>query len=186
MKANILLKSILLAFIAVAFASCSSEEWDDTEAHEKTEQLRKQYTQFIIGTWHFEKSLDKRRAFEQLTFNADGTLSGIRKWQTRELVTVGDTKQYTNWEDVPDENGTFTGTWSLEWIRNNKNVGENCINLYARWDENDNSTTVYSHIAYSHHILFGDANETTLKFAGIWQNSDGWISYQRGEAEPSF
>jgi len=180
MKANILFKSTLLAIITVAFASCSSDG-DDSEARKKTEQLRKQYTSFIVGTWHYEKSLDKRRAFEQLTFNADGTFSGIRKWETRDLVTVNGITQYADWENKPDENGTFTGTWSLEWIRNSSGKGENRIILFARWDDKNNPS-----LAYSNQSLFSYADATTLQFAGNWQNSDGWMNYERGKAEPSF
>ena len=191
------LKFWRLAFAMLAtfsIASCGSDEpqWADPEAHEKTEQLRAQYTPFIVGTWHYEKTIEKQRAFEQLTFNADGTLSGQRKWQSRQVVTIDGVEQYTDWEDVPDENGTFTGTWSLVWerlrvgdgtsgMRNSSGVGENRIILYALWDDEANP-----YIAYSHNPLFGYADATTLQFAGLWQNSDGWTIYERGEAEPSF
>lgn len=59
----------LLAVITIFLASWSSDEpqWADPEAHEKTEQLREQYTPFIVGTWHYEKTIEKQRAFEQLT-----------------------------------------------------------------------------------------------------------------------
>ena len=65
---------LTLATLSLAFASCGSDEpeWADPEAHEKTEQLRAQYTPFIAGTWHYEKTIEKQRAYEQLTFNADG------------------------------------------------------------------------------------------------------------------
>lgn len=177
------LRLVIVAIAALTLASCGSEgpQWADPEAHEKTEQLREQYTPLIVGTWHYEKVLEKKRAFEQLTFNADGTLSGQRKWQTRQLVTIGGEEQYTDWEDMSDENGTFTGTWSLVWERNSKGVGENRIDLYAKWDDEDNTI-----IAYSHNPLFGYADETTLQFAGYWQNSDGWTNYERGDTEPSF
>ena len=58
---------------AFSIASCSSDEpqWADPEAHEKAEQLREQYTPFIVSTWHYEKTIEKQRAYEQLTFNAD-------------------------------------------------------------------------------------------------------------------
>ena len=177
-------KNILsILFIAISLNSCSSDEpqWADPEAHEKTEQLREQYTPFIVGTWHIERIGDKQRTFEQLTFNADGTLSGLRKWQSRQVVTIDGKEQYTDWEDIPDENGTFTGTWSLVWERNSSGVGENRIILYALWNDEDNPI-----IAYSHNPLFGYADATTLQFAGNWQNSDGWTIYERGEAEPSF
>ncbi len=168
---------------AISFVSCGSDEpqWADPEAHEKTEQLRAQYTPFIVGTWHIERIGDKQRTFEQLTFNADGTLSGLRKWQSRQVVTIDGKEQYTDWEDIPDENGTFTGTWSLVWERNSSGVGENRIILYALWDDEDNPI-----IAYSHNPLFGYADTTTLQFAGHWQNSDGWTIYKRGEIDPNF
>ena len=180
------IKILILAFMmlaALSLASCSRDEpeWADPEAHEKTEQLREQYTPFIVGTWHYKKVGDKQRVFEQLTFNADGTLSGRRKWQSRQVVTIGGQEQYTDWEDIPDENGTFTGTWSLVWERNMSGVGENHITLIADWDDKNNPI-----IAYSHNPLFGYADATTLQFAGHWQNSNGWTIYERGEAEPNF
>ena len=179
-------KILRLAFVMLAafhLASCGSDEpqWADQEAHEKTEQMRAQYTPFIVGTWHYEKTIEKQRAFERLTFNADGTLSGMRKWQSRQVVTVDGEEQYTDWEDIPDMNGTFTGTWSLQWERNSSGVGENRITLIADWDNETNPV-----IAYSHNPLFGYADETTLQFAGRWQDSDGWTIYERGEATPSF
>ena len=177
------LRLAILAIIAMTLASCGSDspEWADPEAHEKTELLRTQYTPFIVGTWHFEKTIEKQRVFEQLTFNADGTLSGQRKWQSRQVVTIDGQEQYTDWEDVPDMNGTFTGTWSLKWERNSSGVGENRIILIADWVVEDN----YGY-TYSHNPLFGYANESTLQFAGNWQNSDGWTIYERGETEASF
>lgn len=183
MKKIKILSIAMMMVTALSLTSCNSSEpeWADSEAHEKTEQLREQYTPFIVGTWHYEKVLEKKRAFEQLTFNADGTLSGLRKWQTRQLVTIDGKEQYTDWEDIPDENGTFIGTWSLQWERNVKGVGENRIILYAQWNDNNNPIT-----AYSHNPLFGNADATILQFAGYWQNSDGWTNYERGEAEPSF
>ena len=173
----------LLALVAMAFASCASDEpqWADPEAHEKTEQLREQYMPFIVGTWHYEKTIEKQRAFEQLTFNADGTLIGRRKWESRQVVTIDGQEQYTDWEEIANENGTFKGTWSLVWERNSSGVGENRIILYALWDDEGNP-----YIAYSHNPLFGYADATTLQFAGNWQNSDGWTIYERGEVEPSF
>ena len=177
-------KNILsILFIAISLNSCSSDEpqWADPEAHEKTEQLRAQYTSYIVGTWHYEKTIEKQRTFERLTFNADGTLSGLRKWQSRQVVTVDGEEQYTDWEDVPDMNGTFKGIWKLVWERNMSGVGENRLTILADWDDETNPV-----IAYSHNPLFGYADETTLQFAGHWQDSDGWTIYERGEAEPSF
>ena len=183
MKTMKLWRIAFMMLAAFSLASCNSDEpqWADPEAHEKTEQLREQYTPLIVGTWHYEKVGEKQRAFEQLTFNADGTLCGRRKWQSRQVVTIGGQEQYTDWEDVPDENGTFSGTWSLVWERNSSGIGENRITLIADWDDKNNPI-----IAYSHNPLFGYADATTLQFAGNWQNSDGWTIYERSEAEPSF
>jgi len=43
---------------AFSLASCSSSEpkYADPEAHEKTEQLKKQYMSLLAGTWHVEKA----------------------------------------------------------------------------------------------------------------------------------
>ncbi|MBO7120255.1 MAG: hypothetical protein J6W03_08055 [Bacteroidaceae bacterium] len=177
------MKNIIIGLIACFMLfSCSSEpEWADPEAHEKTEQLREQYTTLIVGTWHYESISERQRVFEQLTFKADGTFSGQRKWQGRQLVTIGGEEHYTDWEDIPQTNGTFTGTWSLKWERNVNGVGENRLYLYAKYD-NEN----YDSLPYSTNALFDSADANTLRFAGYWQNSEGWTTYQRGEAEPSF
>ena len=178
-------KNILsILFIAISLNSCSSDEpqWADPEAHEKTEQLRAQYTSYIVGTWHYEKTIEKQRAFERLTFNADGTLSGLRKWQLRQVVTIDGQEQYTDWEDMTPTNGAFTGTWSLIWERNEKGVGENRLFLYGDYDETD----IVTYLPYSTRALFDYTDATTLRFAGCWQDSDGWTIYERGEAKPSF
>ena len=169
---------------AFSLTSCSSNEpeWADPEAHEKMEQLREKYTPFIIGTWHIERIDDKQRVFEQLTFNADGTLSGLRKWQTRELVTIDGQEHYSDWENLSQPNGHFTGTWALIWERNEKGVGENRLFLYGDYDE----TEIVTSLPYSTRALFDYADATTLSFAGYWQDSDGWTTYVRGGAEPSF
>ena len=80
----------LLALISITFTSCGSSEpeWVDPEAHEKTEQLQKQYGPLMVGTWHYEKVGESQRFFEELSFKDDGTFTGMRKWQTRQLVTV--------------------------------------------------------------------------------------------------
>ena len=181
MYKNTIITSIIALF---TLASCSSSEpqWADPEVHETTEQLRKQYTPFIVGTWHIEGISDKLRFFEQLTFKKDGTLSGMRKGQTRKLVTIDGVEQYTDWESITPTNGTFTGTWSLIWERNDKGVGENRLFLYAQYDETD----LYSYLPYSLNALFNRADVTTLSFAGYWQDGDGWTNYERGEAESSF
>ena len=165
--------TILLALVALA--SCSSDpQWADEEAHKKTEQLRKQYTPIIAGTWHVEYIKDKGRFFERLTFSADGTFTGMRKWQTRKLVTIDGKEQYTDWQEKEDYNGTFTGTWKLSWE----------LWLSAVFDENHDRT----YYAYALNALFIHADETTLSFTGgfVPNGVDGETVYTRGDAEPSF
>ena len=173
--------TILLALVSLA--SCSSDpQWADEEAHEKTEQLRKQYTPIIAGTWHVEYIKDKGRFFERLTFSADGTFTGMRKWQTRKLVTIDDKEQYTDWEDV-ELSGTFTGTWQLRYWSPEGNSGEkrNCLQLTATYDEERD------YMAYSCALTFAYADATTLRIQGYYVKApDGWINYQRGPSEPSF
>ena len=177
-------KALFLFLVALALTACSSDpQWVDPEAHEKTEQLRKQYTPIIAGTWHVEYVKDKGRFFERLTFSADGTFTGMRKWQTRKLVTIDDKEQYTDWEDV-ELSGTFTGTWQLRYWSPEGNSGEkrNCLFLNAQY-EGANS----GHMAYSNIATFDYADETTLRFEGFYfKDKDGWITFLRGNQEPSF
>ena len=176
--------TILLALVALA--SCSSDpQWADEEAHEKTEQLRKQYTPIIAGTWHVEYVKDKGRFFERLTFSADGTFTGMRKWQTRKLVTIDGKEQYTDWQEKEDYNGTFTGTWKLSWERDKEGApGANRLWLSAVFDENHDRT----YYAYDLNALFIHSDETTLSFTGgfVPNGVDGETVYTRGDAEPSF
>ncbi len=90
-------KNILsILFIAISLNSCSSDEpqWADPEAHEKTVKLNEQYGPLMVGTWQYENISDTQRYFERLTFQADGTLTGMRKWQTRKLVTIDGEQRY--------------------------------------------------------------------------------------------
>jgi len=175
----------LFTLAAITFLSCGSSEpeWEDPEAHEKTELLQKQYVPFIVGTWHYEGIQEKQRVFEQLTFKADGTLRGLRKWQKRQLVTIDGEERYTDWENLSPTNGAFSGKWSLRWERNEKGVGENHLSLYAQYDDEGEIVT---YLPYSIIALFDKADATTLRFASWWQDSNGWTNYQRGEGTPSF
>lgn len=174
---------LLFVFALFALAAChdSEPEYADPEVHEKTEKLREQYAPLIVGTWHLERIGDKMRFFERLTFHPDATLTGMRKVQKRTLVTINGQQHYTDWEDLEEMGGSFTGNWMLRWERNNNGEGNNVMTLYAKFD--DSSVDV---LAYSILGLFGDANETTLRFQGYIQDEHGWTVYQRGEAEPSF
>ena len=110
-------KFLLLLIVVLAFASCGSDEprYADPEAHEKTVQLNEQYGPLMVGTWHYENISDTQCYFERLTFQADGTLTGMRKWQTRKLVTIDGEQRYTDWENVEPLEGTFSGTWKLSY-----------------------------------------------------------------------
>lgn len=176
----------LLVFVTL-FTACSNEpQWADPEAHEKTEELQKKYGPLLIGTWHLERLGERHRFFEQLTFHADNTLTGYRKWQSRSLVMVEGQEVYTDWEDVEGECSTFTGTWMLRYMSPEGPEGEkrNCLTLRASFDGDPNSPVP---MAYSSSYNFNYADETTLSFQTYYlADADGWTYYHHGEAEPSF
>ena len=141
---------LLMTAAMLSLVSCSSDpQWADEEAHEKTEQLQKQYGQMMIGTWHYEKISDAERFFERLTFNADGTLSGMRKWQSRKVVTIDGEQRYTDWENVEPLEGTFSGTWKLSYYSPEGMAGEkrNCLLLNAIYEGSNSEYMAYSNIA---------------------------------------
>ena len=172
---------VMLAAIFLASCGSSEPEWVDPEAHERGERLQNQYGPLMVGTWHYEKVGEKQRFFEQLTFKGDGTFTGIRKWQTRKLVTIDGQEQYTDWEDI-ELSGTFTGTWSLRYWSPDGGEKRNCLELTATYDNED-----LNFMAYSTCLTFGYADETTLHIQGYYVHDDGgWADYQRGETELSF
>ena len=173
----------LLTLVALAFASCGSDEphWADPEAHEKTELLRKQYGPLMVGTWHYEKVGESQRFFEELSFKDDGTFTGMRKWQTRQLVTIDGEQRYTDWETL-ELSGTFIGTWSLSYWAPYGGEKRNYLGLTATYDSAERN-----YMAYSTCLTFGYADETTLHIQGYYvHDNDGWADYQRGEIEASF
>ena len=184
MKTMKLWRNIFVMAAAISLASCSSSELEyaDVEAHEKTVALQEKYVPLIVGSWYKESINDKHRFYEQLTFNADGTLTGMRKWQSRNLVTIDGEERYTDWEDVEQENGSFSGSWKLEWGRDIKGEGHDEIILYAEYDNLEND-----YLAYSHNVLFNFADDNTLSFKGfVFNNDDKWSVYHRGETAPGF
>ena len=194
MKTMKIWRIIFMMLAAFSLASCSSDEprYADPEAHEKTVQLNEQYGPLMVGTWHYENISETQRYFECLMFQADGTLTGMRKWQARKLVTIDDKEQYTDWEDV-ELSGTFKGTWQLRYWSPEGNSGEkrNCLQLTATYDDADRDYMAYScardYMAYSCALTFAYADATTLRIQGYYVKApDGWINYQRGPSEPSF
>lgn len=186
MKTMKIWRNILVMTAAIlSLFSCSSDpQWADEEAHEKTEQLQKQYGPMMIGTWYYENISDTERYFERLTFNADGTLSGMRKWQSRKVVTIEGEQRYTNWESVEPLEGTFSGTWKLSYYSLEGMAGEkrNCLLLNAKYEGANSEYMAYSNIA-----TFDYADETTLCFEGFYfKDKEGRIVFLRGTQEPSF
>ena len=176
---------MMLAAVSLASCGSSDPQWADPEAHEKTELLRKQYTPLIVGTWYIETVKDKERFYERLTFSGDGALKGVRKWQDRELVTIDGKQQYTDWQDVDGQNGTFTGTWKLEWSRDAGTLGGNRLILTASFDEEYDWP---ASVAYGLNARFINADETTLCITGSYviHGEDGSTVFTRSDAEPSF
>ena len=175
---------VMTAAILSLFSCSSDPQWADEEAHEKTEQLQKQYGPMMIGTWHYENISDTERFFEQLTFNTDGTLSGMRKWQSRKVVTIEGEQRYTDWESVEPLEGTFSGTWKLSYYSPEGMAGEkrNCLLLNAKYEGANSEYMAYSNIA-----TFDYADETTLRFEGFYfKDEEGRIVFLRGTQEPSF
>ena len=173
---------IVLMTMMLVCCNSSDPELVDREAQEKTEALNRQYAPLMVGTWYYEKIEDKQRYFEQLTFHSDGTLTGERKWQKRELVTIDGIQRYTDWENV-DLSGTFSGTWCLKYCspEGRTETRRSCLLLEARYDDER------AYMAYSHVATFDYASETTLRFQGHYvKDEDGWVSFLRGNAEPSF
>lgn len=186
MKTMRIWRNILVMTAAIlSLFSCSSDpQWADEEAHEKTEQLQKQYGPMMIGTWYYENISDTERYFERLTFNADGTLSGMRKWQSRKVVTIEGEQRYTDWESVEPLEGTFSGTWKLSYYSLEGMAGEkrNCLLLNAKYEGANSEYMAYSNIA-----TFDYADETTLCFEGFYfKDKEGRIVFLRGTQEPSF
>ena len=188
-------KALILFLAPLALAACSSDpEWADLEAHEKTVELQERYAPLLVGTWHVERIGEKQRYFEKLTFSdsrndivgSRGTFTGLRKWQTRQLVTINGEEQYTDWQDFMDYNGTFTGKWKLSWERDADGApGVNRLSLSASYDDERDWMSAN---AYSLNALFIHADETTLSFTGgfVPNGVDGETVYTRGDAEPNF
>ena len=185
--------ALLFFLVALVLTACSSDpQWADPEAHEKTMQLNEKYAPLMVGTWHYEKIGERQRYFERLTFKDDGTFTGFRKWQCRELVTIDGNEQYTDWTNVLDDtgwgdeapmNGTFTGTWQLGYWNpeGEGSTKRNCLRLEAHYD-NERKYMAYSYVA-----TFDYADETTLRFQGYYaKDEDGRVNFLRGDAEPSF
>ena len=64
MNKQTIITALLVSIIGLA--ACSSEpQWADPVAHEKTEQLQKQYGPMMVGTWHYEKIGESQRFFER-------------------------------------------------------------------------------------------------------------------------
>ena len=176
-------KHFALLFVLILAACSNDPSWVDTEAHEKTMQLREQYTPVLTGTWHFEYMSEKQRCYEQLTFGADGSLSGQRKWLTRGVVTIDGKETFTDWEEIED--APFTGTWQLQWKRSDDGKsGSDQLMLYAGFTDSN-------WMAYANDMLFIAADDEQLTVSGhlfgyIRDREKGQITFLRGESKPDF
>ena len=189
MKTMKLWRIAFMMLTAFSIASCGSDEprYADPEAHEKTVQLNEQYGPLMVGTWHYENISDTQRYFERLTFQADGTLTGMRKWQTRKPVTIDGKEQHTDWEDV-ELSGTFTGTWQLVWERNgSEGDGRNIISLSASFDDETTLSQLYYN-AYSLYATLYSLTDKSLCFSGgfVHNGENDETVFTRDDAEPSF
>ena len=122
----------------------------------------------------------------------DDSFTGMRIWQSRQLVTIDGNEQYTDWTNVLDDtgwgdeapmNGTFTGTWQLRYWNpeGEGSTKRNCLRLEAHYD-NERKYMAYSYVA-----TFDYADDTTLRFQGYYaKDEDGMVNFLRGDAEPSF
>ncbi len=186
MKLNSCWNYVFSAMMLVSLlVSCDSDDpqYADPETHAKTEELREEYTSFLLGTWHLEHITGKQRFFEQLTFHEDNTISGTRRWQMRQLVTIDGQQQYTDWENV-ELAGTFAGNWQLRyWSPEGESTKKrNCLTLSASFTDGDRP-----YMAYSDILTFVDANDSTLVIQGHYcHDADGNTVYHRGEAQPNF
>ena len=171
----------LLVLVVFTLDSCNSSdpEWADPEAHEKTEQLNKQYGKIIIGTWYYEHIGEKHHFTEELTFHEGGILTGNRRWQTRSLVTIDGKQRYTDWEDLEEMCGTFTGKWRLAYWNGTGAEKHNSLILEATFDNKEKHVSN----AYQNDLVFGYAKEQTLSINGAFFNDEnGWANYQRRNA----
>ena len=78
--------------------------------------------------------------------------------------------------------GAFTGEWKLSYWSPEGQAGQkrNILQLTASYDDGE-------YMAYSTNVDFGYADATTLRIQGLYvRDADGWINFERGEAEPSF
>lgn len=183
MKTSNIWRNIFVILAAFSLASCGSDdpEWADPEAHEKTEQLNKQYGTVILGSWYYEHVGEKHHYTETLTFHEGGKLTGSRKWQTRSLVTIDGVQRYSDWEDLVEMSGTFTGKWRLAYWSSTGGDKHNSLILEAKYDDEEN----HPGIAYQNDMVFGYANEQTLSIKGVYFNDEnGWANYQRITALP--
>ena len=179
MKHNIIAAAFCCIFFALT--SCNNEpHWADPAAHARTEELNKLYAPLLVGTWHTQKMSQTLRIFEQLTFESDGSLTGYRKWLGREQVTVQGEKVFTDWEEITEMSGRFSGTWQLKHVDPAGNGKADYLYIHAEYDEE------HFNVAYLDYFRFGEVNDTLLRVDGWYDQEDGWTQYRRGAAEPDF
>ena len=164
---------LLLMAITVTLAGCGGDD-PISEEEFRTNELRSQYNEKVLGSWYQERQDDANKVFEQLNFSADGKLTGYVKWLRRTKVTVGGEEVWTDW--ATEEDGELNGTWSLVWEK-----GLSWIDLYATLSGRE-------YLWYGSKFPFHEATEEYLDFESpFWRlNNNYYTIYERGESSPSF
>ncbi len=164
---------LLLMAITVTLAGCGGDD-PISEEEFRTNELRSQYNEKVLGSWYQERQDDANKVFEQLNFTADGKVTGYAKWLHRNKASVGGEEVWTDWET--EEEGNLNGEWYLVWEK-----GQSWISLYVTISGSD-------FVWYSGKYPFHEATEEYLDFESpFWRiNHNTYTTYEKGISSPTF
>jgi len=164
---------LLLMAITVTLVGCGGDD-PISEEELRTNELRSQYNEKILGPWYQEKQDEANKVFEQLNFSADGRVTGYAKWLHRSKVSVGGEEVWTDWET--EEDGDLNGEWYLAWEK-----GQSWIYLYVAISGSD-------YVWYGGKYPFHEATEEYLDFESpFWRiNHNTYTTYEKGISSPTF
>ena len=170
----------LIISISILLTGCGGDE-PISENELKTNELRSKYADKIVGSWWQERIDENDKAFEQLNFSAEGTLTGYIKWLHRKKVMVGGEEVWTDWET--EEEGKYCGNWNLFW-----KDGQSYINISAKVE--GSNYYWYSTDMVFNGILQDEGTEWLDIISPFWTGKDNestvYYIYQRGSSSPSF